>query len=340
MGFSCRRCSAALIGVEILLSLAAASPALAKQVVFVKEYVYQASEADSKVTCRAIALEQVKRLLLEEVGTYVQSETAVKDFQLSRDQVITMTAGVVGVEVLNEQWDGVRYTLNARITVDPQQVTDALDNLRGNAVERDELEAAKKQNESSLREIERLRTELAALRAGDPSSGERADALKQKERHYVQSVAAIEMNNLLEKGATLLETGENEAALTVYQEAIRLEPGNKRASMGRGAAYARLNRTSEALKDFDRANEIDPSFAKPYLARGKVYRKLGKYRESLKNLDRAIELNPYFAQAFYERGMSNLKVGEKRSGIDDLKRAANMGFKKAREALLVRGIQY
>jgi len=33
---------------------------------FIKEYTYQASEYDSKVTCRLLALEQVKRLLLEE----------------------------------------------------------------------------------------------------------------------------------------------------------------------------------------------------------------------------------------------------------------------------------
>ena len=54
--------------------------AIAGLVTFQKEYTYQASEYDSKVSCRALALEQVKRLLLEELGTYLESETEVKNF--------------------------------------------------------------------------------------------------------------------------------------------------------------------------------------------------------------------------------------------------------------------
>ena len=61
---------------------------------FIKEYTYQASEYDSKVTCRLLALEQVKRLLLEELGTYLESHTEVKNFQLTKDQIIVLTAGV------------------------------------------------------------------------------------------------------------------------------------------------------------------------------------------------------------------------------------------------------
>ena len=37
-------------------------PAVAEMKTFVKEYTYEASEADSKLSCRTIALEQVKRL--------------------------------------------------------------------------------------------------------------------------------------------------------------------------------------------------------------------------------------------------------------------------------------
>src|SRR5512133_3432605 len=67
----------------------------AADVTLVKEYTYQASEADSKLSSRAIALEQIKRLLLEELGTFLSSETEVKDFQLTKDQIVTYTAGSV-----------------------------------------------------------------------------------------------------------------------------------------------------------------------------------------------------------------------------------------------------
>ena len=40
---------------------------------FVREYYYQAGESDSKITSRTKALTEVKRLLLEEIGVYLES---------------------------------------------------------------------------------------------------------------------------------------------------------------------------------------------------------------------------------------------------------------------------
>lgn len=76
---------------------------------FIKEYTYQASELDSKISCRTIALEQVKRLLLEEMGTYLESFTEVKNYHLSKDQIIIYTAGVVQLNIIEEKWDGKGY---------------------------------------------------------------------------------------------------------------------------------------------------------------------------------------------------------------------------------------
>ena len=76
------------------LLFASFSPAIAETKTFIKEYTYQASEADSKQTSRILALEQVKRLLLEELGTYIVSETVVQDYQLTSDQITVLAAGI------------------------------------------------------------------------------------------------------------------------------------------------------------------------------------------------------------------------------------------------------
>ena len=88
----------------------------AKPESFVKEYTYEAGESDSKLTCRTIALEQVKRLLLEELGTYLISNTEVLNSQLTKDQIVTYTSGVVMTVIINEKWDGQKYALKAKIT--------------------------------------------------------------------------------------------------------------------------------------------------------------------------------------------------------------------------------
>ncbi|TAN43537.1 MAG: hypothetical protein EPN22_09960 [Nitrospirae bacterium] len=66
------------LSLTLLLFLLIAAPVFAEKVTFTKEYTYQASEFDSKSSSRILALEQVKRLILEEVGTFLNSETEVK----------------------------------------------------------------------------------------------------------------------------------------------------------------------------------------------------------------------------------------------------------------------
>ncbi|TAN60228.1 hypothetical protein EPN18_09020 [bacterium] len=57
----------------VVFAVISATAVFAAEKIFIKEYTYQASEIDSKVTSRAIALEQAKRLVLEELGTYLIS---------------------------------------------------------------------------------------------------------------------------------------------------------------------------------------------------------------------------------------------------------------------------
>jgi len=92
-----------LIPIIFLSLLVFSAYAVAETKTFVKEYSYQASEYDSKVSCRALALEQVKRLLLEELGTYLESETEVKNFQLTKDQIVILTAGIDSTEKNDEK---------------------------------------------------------------------------------------------------------------------------------------------------------------------------------------------------------------------------------------------
>ena len=107
-----------LIPIIFLSLLVFSSLGVAETKTFVKEYTYQASEADTKLSSRVIALEQVKRLLLEELGTYLESETEVKNFQLTKNQIVILTAGIVRAEIIEERWDGKTYYLKAKIAAD------------------------------------------------------------------------------------------------------------------------------------------------------------------------------------------------------------------------------
>ena len=97
---------------------------------FIREYVYKASEADSKVSSRQKALTEVKALLIEELGTYVESYVnhvitdqngvITKDF--FTNEIKTLSAGITETRILEEHWDGYEYYIKAEIVADPEEV--------------------------------------------------------------------------------------------------------------------------------------------------------------------------------------------------------------------------
>ncbi len=104
--------------VSFLLILFIPNFIFAETKTFVREYTYQASDEDSKNSSRTISLREVKRLLLEELGTYLESTSEVQNFQLTKDQIITLTAGIVRTELVEEKWDGRTYWIKAKIQAD------------------------------------------------------------------------------------------------------------------------------------------------------------------------------------------------------------------------------
>ena len=97
---------------------------------FVREYYYQAGESDSKITSRTKALTEVKRLLLEEIGVYlesyinyseVQNEDRISN-QFLKKEIEQISAGITETSILEENWTGIEYYIKAEITVDPDDV--------------------------------------------------------------------------------------------------------------------------------------------------------------------------------------------------------------------------
>ena len=103
---------------------------------WVREYTYHAGEADSKLTSRAIALEQVKRILLEEIGVFVHSELLMETTEingklkeLTAKQIEIISAGITETKILEETWNGEILYIKAEITADKEDVLKKLDKV-------------------------------------------------------------------------------------------------------------------------------------------------------------------------------------------------------------------
>ena len=289
----------------------------AQSVTFHREYRYQASEVDSKVSCRAIALEQAKRLLLEELGTYLESETEVRNYQLTKDQITTLTAGIVRTEIVAEKWDGTEYWLKARIVADPDQVVEAIDNLRNNRQKTKELEEARAKARQALREVEKLRRELALARAG----GKTKTKIKEQ---YNEAIKELSASDWLEKGHAYDSTNLYEDrinALKAYGTAIKLSPRSVAPYLARGAIYGKQGQYAKAIADFRRCLEIDPDIAEAHYNLGTIHIWQGQYDKAIHELTRCLRINPSIRSAYHNRGVAYKKMGREFSAAADFQRA-------------------
>jgi tetratricopeptide (TPR) repeat protein len=244
----------------ILLS---ASLSFAEMKAFVREYTYEASELDSKSSCRAIALEQVKRLLLEELGTYVQSVTVVKHYTLDQDQITTLTAGVVQTRIREETWDGKKYWLKAEINADPDEVAASINKLRNDQQLVHDLAEAREEAEQALRDVESLKEQLSLAQVDQASRNTYDSAVN-------QLIAA----DGFERGQALMVSGNYEEATRAYGRVIVLNPNYVKAYTYRGLAYVHMGYYNRAVYDFDRAITLNPGNKKIYVHRAIAIREM------------------------------------------------------------------
>lgn len=184
----------------------------AAKVEFVKEHTYRAGDMDSKVSSRAIALMEVKRALLEQLGTYLVSETEVRNFQMTKDQISLLTAGIVSAVILDEKWDGKEFYLKAKLVVDPQEVAERVKAMSRDRERTRELEEAKRKRDQALKEVERLKKDMGLARP---------DIQGQMERQADYSRAVQEMGTddwysgflfLMKDGSSFIWTNYEESA--------------------------------------------------------------------------------------------------------------------------------
>lgn len=273
-----------------LLSFIATSISHAEMKTFEKEYTYQASEQDSKVSCRKLALEETKRLLLEELGTYLESQTEVKNYQLTKDQITAFTAGITKAVIIKENWDGQRYYLKAMITTDPEGVVKAINDLRKDRQKERELQDERKRTEDALKRIEQLKIELAQ---------NKQDSIRIKQ--YKAAIRELTSQEYVEKGRNLLNSNKYKEAQVCFKEAIKLNPVNPWAYYYIGMANKILGKNREAINNFNMAIKQDNSFSWAYYNRGLSYNRLGNKKQGLADINEAARLGDRYAQKYLEK---------------------------------------
>src|SRR5205809_797979 len=146
--------------------------------------------------------------------------------------------------------------------------------------------------------------------------------------------------SLAAKAGALVATGTYDAALAVYEEALRLDPGHAVSLDGRASCLVRLNQKIEevrvdvpgllsraliasasgnypqALNLFDDILEVEPSNVNALIGKAVAYRRSGKPQEAVNCLDLVLGVQPNNASALLNRGNILLAEGDLENALD------------------------
>jgi membrane-associated HD superfamily phosphohydrolase len=156
-----------------------------------------------------VSLIEIKRLLLEKIGTSLESRTEIKDFRIEKDEIVALTAGIVKLEILDEKWNGEKYSLTAKVEANPEDITKAINNLRNQHDKMENIQKLKEFNDESLEQIREMQFRMQQLQSDLIRINQDANA----------NESILNAWGLYEKAVALRQSGKTKEAI----EALNLQ---------------------------------------------------------------------------------------------------------------------
>lgn len=175
-----------------LAALVAACPAFAEIRVVNAQGEHRMGNRDTREDAIRLATEAAKRNALEQVATYLESVTVVRDMDVTKDEIRSYTAGLA--IVLNQQvattldGDVVVVKVDLLAQVDTDEVARAVAALRENEDARVQLAALKQENEQLQEELNAVNQAL-----GNASTPDQVQQAAQKRREILNRVQSNAM---------------------------------------------------------------------------------------------------------------------------------------------------
>lgn len=247
---------------------------------------------------KVFAINDAKRNALEQVGTYLESNTTALNYVITKDEIKTFTGSVLKADVLkteNALLEGsFALKVNIKVTVDTGLLNKRIDEVRNDS----EL---KRQLENERKRVEELTKQIAELQK---STNAKSESRKISDR--------LTASEFFAKGQKAAEADE---MLKLFSKAIELDSEYAEAYLWRGYAYTLKKDYDSALRDYARAIELQPSEGNNYRTRGYAYLDLKEDLKAAEDFAKAAELGNssamMYAEAtriYYEKGMFDKAV--------------------------------
>ncbi|MBI3398648.1 MAG: tetratricopeptide repeat protein [Deltaproteobacteria bacterium] len=184
----------------------------------------------------------------------------------------------------------------------------AVDRLRKDTQKSKELEDVKKKADEAFKEIEKLKSELAAVKAD-----------KNKQKEYAKTADILSAADWLEKGYQHNLKNEHDSAIEAYTKAIALDPNLVLAYNNRGNDYNNKGQHDRAIEDLNKAIA--------FVNRGLAYSYKRQHDRAIEDYNKAIALNPNNALPYYNFACMYSLKGDKLKACDHFSKTVEKGFK-------------
>ncbi|MEI8226490.1 MAG: hypothetical protein WCG82_11255 [Bacteroidota bacterium] len=165
---------------------------------------YVMGDRDTKADARRIALEHAKLLAVEQIGTYLESETVVQNSQVTKDEIRTYASAIVKTIVLSEdvrllENKTTMFSLNIKANVDISVLEKKIKEIKADVKRSKQIASLQSENIRLLKELENLSTMLKSETAGQYKNlrQERENVLEKLEKNQNSIRIAFEKGTLL-----------------------------------------------------------------------------------------------------------------------------------------------
>ncbi|MBR0261418.1 MAG: tetratricopeptide repeat protein [Selenomonadaceae bacterium] len=294
---------------------------------------YLMSDFETFDVAQQRAKQRAEQSACEQAGVYVESRTEVVNAQVERDEILTMTSGILKIvdvqfkrEFIDDNTTRVRAIIKAKI--DSDDINKWLSKSFGERTSLvEQNEQLRRANAEQDKQIAELKKQLINVKT------------QQDRERITQRFAAEDKiflsNKKYEEGLIPLQKGDYRRAEDLFTQAIELNPNNALAYGIRGTMHYNVKDYKRAIADFNRAVELDPNWIQMHLLIGYSYYGLNDYGMAIASLSKVINMAKNFsfdrkygltghqliATAYYNRGIIHKALGEYDKAQADFARA-------------------
>ena len=242
-----------------------------------------------------------KRRASEQAGFFIESISELKNTQLTRDEIRTVSATVMEVIDSNTvpeiNGDSIQFHCHIKVKVDTANVLKQLDpkNREDFVKSVQQYAEIEKENARLKAEIEKLKSEYA--KADETQRQKISQEVKRNENEFT-------VTQLNEQTLAFLNNKEYKKAEATARKAISLDSENSVAWSYLALAYNGLKNYDKAIEYFNKSIELDPKNFMAWNNLGFAYNEKQQYDKAIEYFNKSIELDPKNSSAWNNLGLA------------------------------------